>query len=140
MERHGEVPEVKRFESEANEIQAIRDLLAAFKKSGHRSLGIICKTAKQANLLYGHLKSKDVHLISSDSTTFFQGIVIATAHLAKGLEFDEVIIPFASVSNYHRDVDKSMLYIACTRAMHVLTLTFTGEKTSLIEMDLLKTS
>jgi DNA helicase-2/ATP-dependent DNA helicase PcrA len=48
------------------------------------------------------------------------------------LEFDEVIIPFASARNYHTAVDKSMLYIACTRAMHKLSITFTEEMTTFI--------
>jgi DNA helicase II / ATP-dependent DNA helicase PcrA len=132
MERHGEVPQVKRLETEADEMQAVKELVAVFKKSGHRSLGIICKTEKQANLVCHHVKSKDVHLISSESTSFYQGIVIATSHLAKGLEFDEVIIPFASSQNYATDVEKSMLYIACTRAMHKLTLTCTGGVTKFL--------
>jgi DNA helicase II / ATP-dependent DNA helicase PcrA len=34
--------------------------------------------------------------------------------------------------NYSTDIDKSMLYIACTRAMHKLTLTHTGEVTHYI--------
>jgi DNA helicase-2/ATP-dependent DNA helicase PcrA len=54
--------------------------------------------------------------------------------LAKGLEFDEVIVPFASANNYRTDVDKSMLYIACTRAMHRLVLFYTKEISPFIKM------
>jgi DNA helicase-2/ATP-dependent DNA helicase PcrA len=46
--------------------------------------------------------------------------------MAKGLEFDEVIVPYVSAHNYRTDMDKSMLYIACTRAMHQLTVTYHG--------------
>lgn len=42
----------------------------------------------------------------------------------KGLEFDEVIIPQTDERNYRSEIDKSMLYVAVTRAMHRLTLTF----------------
>ena len=73
-----------------------------------------------------------MHLLKADSTSFQDGIIITTAHHAKGLEFDEVIVPFASARNYQTDVDKSMLYIACTRAMHKLTLTYSKEKSSFI--------
>ncbi|WP_416221660.1 ATP-binding domain-containing protein [Rhodohalobacter sp.] len=58
--------------------------------------------------------------------------MITSAHLAKGLEFDRVIVPHVSAENYQTAVDRSMLYIACTRAMHRLTLTHTGEMSSLI--------
>lgn len=132
MERHGGIPEVKGFESNSKEIEGIQKLIADYKISGHRSLGVICKTQQQAEFVYKSLKSKDVHLLSADSTSFREGIVINSAHLAKGLEFDEVIIPFASASNYQNEVDKSMLYIACTRAMHKLTLTFSGEVTGFL--------
>ena len=59
---------------------------------------------------------------------FVQGIVITSAHMAKGLEFDEVIIPQVDDKNYHSEIDRSMLYVAVTRAMHRLTLTYSGTK------------
>ncbi|MCA6414997.1 MAG: hypothetical protein IM589_04725, partial [Cytophagales bacterium] len=43
-----------------------------------------------------------------------------------------VIIPFVSANNYRTDVDKRMLYIACTRAMHRLSLTYSKEKSDFI--------
>jgi DNA helicase-2/ATP-dependent DNA helicase PcrA len=95
-------------------------------------LGIIAKTRDQAAFLYKELKALHVHLLTADSTTFAEGIIITTAHLAKGLEFDEVIVPFVSARNYSTDVDRSMLYIACTRAMHRLTLTYTLERTAFV--------
>ena len=70
--------------------------------------------------------------LTDQSTKFIGGINLTTAHLAKGLEFDEVIVPFASQVTYRTGLDKNMLYIACTRAMHQLTLTHTGERTPLI--------
>jgi DNA helicase-2/ATP-dependent DNA helicase PcrA len=134
MERHGDEPAIKGFESNAAELAAIVQLFDAYKVSEYRSLGIICKTQEQAACVFENVRTNDrhVHLLSGDSTSFREGIIVTTAHLAKGLEFDEVIIPFVSARKYAKDVDKSLLYIACTRAMHKLTLTYANEKTEFL--------
>ena len=129
LERHGAVPVVTRFDREDEEVSALHEMIADFHRSGHHSLGIICKTLRQAEQIYRTLQAPDVHLLTADSTTFQEGVIITTTHLAKGLEFDAVIVPFVSARNYQTEVDKSMLYVACTRAMHQLTLTHTGEVT-----------
>jgi DNA helicase II / ATP-dependent DNA helicase PcrA len=132
MERHGAIPVVKGFGSNAEENEEIKKLMDQFKNSDRHSMGIICKTGDQAEFVYEIVKSPLVHLLTDDSASFQEGIVITTVHLSKGLEFDEVVIPFVSSRNYHTNVDKRMLYIACTRAMHRLTLTFSKEKSSFI--------
>jgi len=128
LERHGAVPQVKGFDGNMAELEEVRKMVIAFRDSGFQSMGILCKTSDQAQLVYHTLKSLHVNLITPDSTAFKEGVIITTIHLSKGLEFDEVIVPFASARNYHTDVDRSMLYIACTRAMHQLTLLYSNEQ------------
>jgi DNA helicase-2/ATP-dependent DNA helicase PcrA len=132
LERHGQPPLVKGFSSNKEELEEIKDLITNFKSSKHPTLGIICKTQQQAEFVYGEVQSPGASLLTAESTSFKEGVIITTAHLAKGLEFDEVIIPFVSANNYQTDVDKRMLYIACTRAMHHLTLTYAKEKSIFI--------
>ena len=133
MERHGEEPQVNGFATSHDEVEAIREMVMKFGNTGNQSLGIICKTQPQANALYEKIKAHKVHLLNPDSTSFSTGIIITTVHLAKGLEFDEVIVPFVSSSNYKSDIDKRMLYIACTRAMHKLTLTYEKERSEFLK-------
>lgn len=132
MERHGAKPEVKGFNSNLEEADEIKNLIIDFHNSGYQSLGIICKTFEQAESLHKELRLREVNLLTPDSTALKNGVVITSVHLAKGLEFDEVIIPFASARNYKTEVDRSMLYIACTRAMHRLTLTYAKERTAFV--------
>ena len=124
--RHGEKPQILQFGSAVEELSGIMGLISTYRKSGYKSLGIICKTEQQARKMADMLKSyaNDISFLSSQSSAVVQGIVITSAHMAKGLEFDEVIIPQTDERNYRSEIDKSMLYVAVTRAMHRLTLTF----------------
>ncbi|MEX1211334.1 MAG: UvrD-helicase domain-containing protein [Balneolaceae bacterium] len=134
VERHGEEPSILTFGKPINEKRAIMEMVQTYHASDLNTLGILCKTQKQAKALHAYLgkNGEDAHLLSPGSSTLKAGVLITSAHLAKGLEFDQVIVPHATKENYRTDVDRSMLYIACTRAMHLLTLTSCGEVSDLI--------
>ena len=132
LERHGAEPVITRFDSEDAELAALPAILADLHQSANHSLGIICKTQRQAERVYQAIQVPGIHLLTAESTTFKEGVIITTAHLAKGLEFDAVLVPFVSAATYQTQVDRSMLYVACTRAMHQLTLTYSGELTAFL--------
>jgi DNA helicase-2/ATP-dependent DNA helicase PcrA len=132
MERHGDDPAMKGFTTVQEEMAGIKRLVEQFRTSGHQSLGIIVKTPKDSEAMFRELKSLGAHLLTPDNTSFRGSVIITTVHLAKGLEFDEVIVCGVAASNYHSEVERSLLYIACTRAMHRLTVVWTGEKSSLL--------
>ena len=133
IERHGEDPKVNAFKGEEDELSHINELVQKFSANDYNSLGIICKTQQQANKLYETLKEQHtIHLLEAKSVAFGSGIVITTAHLAKGLEFDQVIVPHVNDKNYKTEPDRQMLYVACTRAMHRLNLTYSGRLTNFL--------
>lgn len=131
IERHGPCPEIKQANNSNDEITQIKRIIEDFQGSEQRSLGIVCKTQSQAQKLYQEImdanSSKSAYLLDFGSDKFHEGIIVTSSHLAKGLEFDQVIVPFVDAENYKTDMDRSLLYIACTRAMHGLTLTYSGE-------------
>ncbi len=129
IERHGEAPEVLGFASKKQELEAIRQRIRAFGESEHNSLGVICKTQKQAAALHKKLTGDfpALHLLNAGSSVFAKGAVICAAPIAKGLEFDQVIAPQADQDNYRTDMDRNLLYVACTRAMHCLCLTHAAQ-------------
>ena len=111
----------------------IKKKIRAFQNSGHATLGIILKTNSAAKALYDVLsRNCQAHLISPESAAFVNGVSVTSVQMSKGLEFDQVIIPAANNETYSSEYDRSLLYIACTRAMHRLSLTYTGELTWLI--------
>ncbi|GIP58986.1 HelD family protein [Paenibacillus woosongensis] len=134
IERHGLLPQIKKSESWAGELTDVKHAIMEFLNSDHRSLGIVCKTMAQAEQIYKEIADthQDIHLLHFSSDQFHEGIMVTSCHMAKGLEFDHVIVPLVDGSNYKTDMDRSLLYIACTRAMHALTLTFHGEKSPFI--------
>lgn len=139
MERHGPIPARFSCAGEEEELTQIKALIDKFLKTGDTALGIVAKTNREAKALYERLTaalgddpSREIHLISPDSTNFVNGVSVTSIQMSKGLEFDEVIIPFANGDTYHTEYDRNLLYIACTRAMHRLSLTHTGTLSPLI--------
>ena len=134
IERHGEPPRVLACNKKKHETAEIVRLCQQFNESERNTLGIICRTQKQACRLHRKLGESLAHvqLLSEDSRQFAPGIIVCTPPMAKGLEFDEVIVPEATATNYHRPMDRGLLYVACTRAMHRLTLTHTGPRSELL--------
>ncbi|MEM1486182.1 UvrD-helicase domain-containing protein [Oscillospiraceae bacterium PP1C4] len=133
IERHGKEPQVISCCDSEEEVKRIKEKIDSFQASENATLGIILKTSKQASALYQALcNDYDVNLLTSDSVAFANGVSITSIQMSKGLEFDEVIIPSANGETYYTDYDRNLLYIACTRAMHQLSLTYSGTATKLI--------
>ncbi|MEX0583239.1 MAG: 3'-5' exonuclease [Sneathiella sp.] len=124
IERHGDVPRIIISKSAQEQAEQISVEIREFEASDHRSLAIIAKTQKQAEKLHEVLKKNgiDAQLLNPDSVGFSSGVIVCTVHLAKGLEFDRVIVSDVTAQNYHTELDRNLLYIACTRAMHKLSV------------------
>ncbi|PXY17053.1 hypothetical protein BA062_37915 [Prauserella flavalba] len=135
IERHGPRPQVIACANQQDQEVQILTLVKRHSHSDHQSLGVICKTVAEAKTLHETLSQAGVELtfLDYDSTAFAGGVVITSAHIAKGLEFDTVIVPHVDEENYANEMDKSMLYIACTRAMHELHLTHHGPVSRYLE-------
>jgi len=103
------------------------------KENGYQSIGLICKTEKNALSLFESLKNSiDVQLIKSESVSDLHGAFIIPVYMSKGLEFDAVLICDTERTNYNSEDDKKLLYIACTRALHRLNLFCVGEVSPLL--------
>lgn len=107
--------------------QIVRQLEALLAE-GHRTIAVICKTAAESLDTYAALKERlPVRLISAETVTFEPGLLVIPAYLAKGVEFDAVLLHDASEERYGRESDRRLFYTACTRAMHELHLFHTGK-------------
>ncbi|MBF0446167.1 MAG: hypothetical protein HQL68_11315 [Magnetococcales bacterium] len=101
MKRHGESPQIVVCSKMANTVAKIISEIESFHTSSHQSMAIIVKKLKDAKHLHQQLLKLGVetNLIDADSTGFSSGIILCTIHLAKGLEFDHVIVPDANAES-----------------------------------------
>jgi len=128
MERHGPAPDVQVVESRKEALARIAAMIEDFRGSDHTTLAILAKTQGEAKRLHKALSEAgtDARLLEEGSAGFSTGLLVCTPHLAKGLEFDRVIVPDASAAVFSTEMDRNMLYVACTRAMHRLSLVSVG--------------
>lgn len=128
--RHGrEVEYVK----EDNLIKQIISKIKEYQEKDYKSIAIISKTMEETNKINRKLQEENIYVsnvISSDME-YNGGICTITSYLAKGLEFDAVIINNASSKNYNKEsnIDMKLLYVSMTRALHELLVLYKEELT-----------
>lgn len=136
FDRSGSKPYLWRSGSSEKRAARIQEDLAALKAEGFDSIAVITKTAAESREAYVALTTQGcegLRLITKDTLTFEKGILVIPAYLAKGVEFDAVLMYDASSQTYHRESERKLFYTACTRAMHRLLLYTTGEWTPYIQ-------
>jgi len=133
FERHETKPVFVVKDTRAELEHAIVENAGKYFKLGYNSIAMISKTAWDARNLYDSIKDLiDIKLVDSPDEEIEKGVLIIPSYMAKGLEFDVVLAHNVSSENYSTELDRRLLYIACTRAMHRLALFYTGEKSPFI--------
>lgn len=109
--------------SRSYDIEKLCELINEYKTKGLNSIAIITKTNKDSVELFNRLSQKDIEisLIDDNTDEYDNKVCVISAFNSKGLEFDGVIIYNVS-DNYSSELDRNILYIASTRAMHKLTI------------------
>lgn len=121
--REGVKPELTLLYNETDLAGALVDSANDLRKNGHETIGIICKTSQESDMIFNLLKDKiSVIQINEETYSFQKGLLILPVYLAKGIEVDAVIIPDASDRQYVKESDRTLFYTACTRAMHALVM------------------
>lgn len=90
-------------------------------KNTSKSIAIITKNDKEAEEVYNMLKD-DLDIMLIDGFGHIKrDLVVVPSYVAKGLEFDSVII-YTDEDNKYQEKDKYLFYVACTRAQHNLII------------------
>lgn len=130
FERSGPKPLLANLENgEKRDAQIVQDI-RALKAEGFESIAVITKTAAESRKAFESLRMQGIEalqLSTKNTVTFEKGAMVIPVYLAKGIEFDAVLIYEASPQAYSRENERKLLYTACTRAMHRLHLYSTGD-------------
>ncbi|GAF18861.1 LOW QUALITY PROTEIN: helicase, UvrD/Rep family [Bacillus sp. JCM 19046] len=132
FERDGAVPTLTRGKTEKERHAQMTDQINQLKERGFSSIAVICQSAAESKNAHEALSEhQELKLIVTSSTEYEQGTVVIPTYLAKGMEFDAVILYDTSV--YQDESVRRLFYTACTRAMHELHLFSLGEDSRFLQ-------
>lgn len=123
ISRHGESIVNVDTNTLTEEINYINNRINELLDKDVKNIAVICKNIEKCQEIYIELKKQkqNVELITESVLKYSGGITIIPVHLSKGLEFDSVII--TDYDSYDESIlEKQLLYVACTRAMHTLDI------------------
>lgn len=131
--RNGRKPTLTQASDSMELAAKVADRIRELQSAGHRTIAVICKTARESREAYHALKEDvELSLIGKETASFEAGTLVIPSYLAKGIEFDAVIIYNGSRTQYGRESERKLFYTACTRAMHELHIYFIGEMSPFI--------
>ncbi|WP_137625085.1 RNA polymerase recycling motor HelD [Lactiplantibacillus pingfangensis] len=128
FDRQGDLPNIAVTTDFDQAVDQVVQQLAA-NDSDRDTTAIIGKTLGESERLTEALQARGEHvtLIRTENQRLAPGIIVVPSFLAKGLEFDAVIVWNANTVNYQREDERQLLYTICSRAMHELTVIAIGE-------------
>lgn len=126
FDRHGDPVGFYSAADRGEHLQLLEDRLSDMDRPG-ASTALLCRTAEECRRLYQRLKPRlpGLRLVCTDSDPYHHGLTVMPLALAKGLEFDGVVISDSAL--YRQDADRNHLYVALSRAMHRLAVCSLGE-------------
>ena len=100
-----------------------------------QTVAVLCRTRRAAEAFHAQYGAAlGATLLSGDFDKLPQGVIVLSVQLAKGLEFDSVLVMDTDAVTYGRDEERKLLYTACTRPLHALHLVYQGAPSPLLPL------
>lgn len=111
------------LENKSNYVKTLLELVDNYKNSGYTSIGIIAKNNAIARDIHSKISKFEngINLIDDNIDSYDNKVCIISAFNSKGLEFDGVIL-IDGEEYYSNDIDRNILFVASTRALHKLSI------------------
>ena len=135
--RHGKEPELIAYCEEKEFAEKLDELVESVKSSGKKSIAVIGKTFEECKYIKAQLKKyskNDWELIKNTDKNFQLEKIIIPSYMTKGLEFDCSIIYNCDEESYgNNELDKKILYVVLTRALHLEYIFYKGKPSTLLD-------
>ncbi|PFL60256.1 DNA helicase UvrD [Bacillus anthracis] len=131
--RSGEEVKVIHTEDQFTEIVKT---LKQLQNADVKTIAVIGRTDDECRDMYEKLTNEglSVNVIEADQSKYKGGISVVPVYLAKGLEFDAVLLIDVDEEHYKNTKhDAKLLYVGCTRSLHDLWIFHSGEASPLIK-------
>lgn len=144
--RHGNPVQVSEIEDANNIPEYIAEKICEYKEKGYKTIAVISKTDLLSNYINKALKMFGINIpnVTANDDLIDEKFRVCTIsnQLAKGLEFDAVILNNANEEIYssNSSLDMKLLYVALTRALHELYIVYSGTITKPLSGNLKKSN
>ena len=134
FERQGPKPRLIQVTDRVAGSQAVLEALTA-ARAEQEKVAVIGKSLADSEEITELLKQAGIKatLMRTENQRLVDGVIVVPSYLAKGLEFDAVIVWDANAQKYTGDDERQLLYTICSRAMHTLTLVSIGQPSQLLD-------
>jgi DNA helicase-2/ATP-dependent DNA helicase PcrA len=124
FERRGAPVRVVRLARPETLAPELTKAINALTEEGYQNIAIIAKTFAHCAALADDLRAhglESFQVAAPSGGHYAGGVFVLPVHLAKGMEFEAVLIAGADDQTYSSsEFDGRLLYVAVTRALHVL--------------------
>ncbi|KAA8670223.1 AAA family ATPase [Clostridium sp. WLY-B-L2] len=135
--RHGDSPKILKFINNRDFSKSLDKIVKKVHDSNKRTIAIIGKTSVQCKKIRDYLKKYSAYnwnLVKENDNVLKEDKMIIPSYMTKGLEFDCTIIYNCNEENYtENELDKKILYVALTRALHMEYIFYSGKISKIIE-------
>lgn len=134
LDRHGEPATITKDNAYGDKSILVQDAIKL--KTETNTVCIIFKTERECKEFARSIVKSPVYkdfqfMVDGEKNFVNTRIMVMPLYMAKGLEFDVVLIPKANEDNYDKSA-KKLFYVASTRAMNVLKIYYDDIPSSLI--------
>ncbi|MEF3301569.1 HelD family protein [Paenibacillus sp. GYB003] len=131
--RSGDKVKVLRHDPDER-VDTIVRVLSKLKSGPASTIAVIGRTERECRELHTALLHADVSAVLIDAAQhkYEGGLSVVPVYLAKGLEFDAVVLIDADRDHYGaNEHDAKLMYVGCTRALHDLWVLYSGSPSPL---------